>query len=207
MATYTENYNLKMPSGQDAPDVEDFNTNAEIIDTVLKAHSDNTADKYSPDETYAAGRLVINNNALWKAKQDIDVAEAWTPEHWELTTLAAELSAVNSSYGTNENGSYLRLPDGTQICWLNITVTDQAINTEYAGGIYLGLRMWTFPMPFIFTPTVSCGTFMYGTSASWGSISGAPSVSNVTLRGYDVVSREAGQKCIIQAIAIGRWKS
>lgn len=37
MATYTENYNLKMPSGQDAPDVEDFNTNAEIIDTVLKA--------------------------------------------------------------------------------------------------------------------------------------------------------------------------
>lgn len=97
MATYTENYNLKMPSGQDAPDVEDFNTNAEIIDTVLKAHSDNTADEYSPDETYTAGRLVIQNNALWKAKQDINVAEAWTPEHWELTTLAAELSAVNSS--------------------------------------------------------------------------------------------------------------
>lgn len=120
---------------------------------------------------------------------------------------AEAISGLNSSYGTNENGSYLRMPDGTQICWLNISVTDQAINTEYAGGIYLGLRMWTFPMPFIFTPTVSCGTFMYGTSASWGSISGAPSVSNVTLRGYDVVSREAGQKCIIQAIAIGRWKS
>ena len=96
MATYTENYNLKMPSGQDAPDVEDFNTNAEIIDTVLKAHSDNTADEYSPDETYTAGRLVINNNALWKAKQDIDVAEAWTPEHWDPTTLAAELSSLNS---------------------------------------------------------------------------------------------------------------
>ena len=96
MATYTDNYNLKMPSGQDAPDVEDFNTNAEIIDTVLKAHSDNTADEYSPDETYTAGRLVIQNNALWKAKQDISVAEPWTPEHWEPTTLAAELSAVNS---------------------------------------------------------------------------------------------------------------
>lgn len=97
MATYTENYNLKMPSGQDAPDVEDFNANAEIIDTVLKAHSDNTADEYSPDETYTAGRLVIQNNALWKAKQDINVAEAWTPAHWDPTTLAAELSAVNSS--------------------------------------------------------------------------------------------------------------
>ena len=97
MATYTENYNLKMPSGQDAPDVEDFNTNAEIIDTVLKAQSDNTADEYSPDETYTAGRLVIQNNALWKAKQDISVAEPWTPDHWDPTTLAAELSAVNSS--------------------------------------------------------------------------------------------------------------
>ena len=97
MATYTENYNLKMPSGQDAPDVEDFNTNAEIIDTVLKAHSDNTADEYSPNETYTAGRLVIQNNALWKAKQDISVAETWTPDHWDSTTLAAELSAVNSS--------------------------------------------------------------------------------------------------------------
>lgn len=96
MATYTQNYNLKMPSGQDAPDVEDFNTNAEIIDTVLKAHSDNTADEYSPDETYTAGRLVIQNNALWKAKQDISVAETWTPDHWGPTTLAAELSAVNS---------------------------------------------------------------------------------------------------------------
>ena len=96
MATYTENYNLKMPSGQDAPDVEDFNTNAEIIDTVLKAHSDNTADEYSPDETYTAGRLVIQNNALWKAKQDISVAETWTPDHWDPTTLAAELSSLNS---------------------------------------------------------------------------------------------------------------
>lgn len=40
MATYTENYNLKMPSGQDAPDVEDFNANAEIIDQTLKQHED-----------------------------------------------------------------------------------------------------------------------------------------------------------------------
>ena len=29
-----------MPSGQDAPDVEDFNANAEIIDQTLKQHED-----------------------------------------------------------------------------------------------------------------------------------------------------------------------
>lgn len=199
------------------------------------------AEEYDPKSTYKKGALRTHNNALWKAKENIDTPEQWTPEHWDSTTIAKELeenrdaskvtynnessgltaqtvqeaidenaeaiSALNSSYGTNENGSYLRMPDGTQICWLNITVTDQTINTVYANGIYIGSRTWTFPMPFISTPTVSCGAFMYGTSASWGSISGTPSVSNVTLRGYDVVSREAGQKCIIQAIAIGRWKS
>lgn len=69
----------------------------EIVE-IEKVINGNQADSYSPDETYTAGRLVINNNALWKAKQDIDVAEAWTPEHWELTTLAAELSAVNSRF-------------------------------------------------------------------------------------------------------------
>ena len=75
------------------------NTAQGAIDEIVeieKVVNGNQADSYSPDETYKASRLVIHNNALWKAKQDIDVAEAWTPEHWEPTTLAAELSAVNS---------------------------------------------------------------------------------------------------------------
>ena len=134
MATYTENYNLKMPSGQDAPDVEDFNTNAEIIDTVLKAHSDNTADEYSPDETYTAGRLVIQNNALWKAKQDINVAEAWTPDHWDPTTLAAELSAVNSRPGIPSGGTTGQVltkqsnTDG-DATWQNSSISEEQVGT------------------------------------------------------------------------------
>lgn len=75
------------------------NTAQGAIDEIVeieKVVNGNQADSYSPDETYTAGRLVIHNNALWKAKQDIDVAELWTPEHWESTTLAAELSAVSS---------------------------------------------------------------------------------------------------------------
>lgn len=64
----------------------------EIVE-IEKVVNGNQADLYSPDETYTAGRLVINNNALWKAKQDIDVAEPWTPDHWDPTTLAAELKA------------------------------------------------------------------------------------------------------------------
>lgn len=97
MATYTDNYNLKMPSGQDAPDVEDFNGNAEIIDKALGAHANNFADKYDPGSTYTQGKLCIQNDALWKAKQNIDAPEPWTESHWESTTLAAELSSLNSS--------------------------------------------------------------------------------------------------------------
>lgn len=96
MATYTQNYNLKMPSGQDAPDVEDFNGNAEIIDKALDAHANNFADKYDPDSTYTQGKLCIQNDALWKAKQNIDTPEPWTESHWESTTLAAELAAQAS---------------------------------------------------------------------------------------------------------------
>lgn len=139
MATYTENYNLKMPSGQDAPDVEDFNTNAEIIDTVLKAHSDNTADEYSPDETYTAGRLVIKNNALWKAKQDINVAEAWTPEHWEGTTLAAEFSAVNSRFTPKfmltQNRAECSAAIIGDVCALNLIKTP---NISPGGNVIIG---------------------------------------------------------------------
>lgn len=120
---------------------------------------------------------------------------------------AEAISALNSSYGVNENGSYLRLPDGTQICWLNISVTDQAISDPYSDILYTGSRTWTFPMPFISSPVVSCGIFKWGSSASWGSLASRSSISTVTLRGYDITPREAGTTCLIQAIAIGRWKS
>lgn len=55
-----------------------------------------SADKYDPDGTYTKGDLRIQNNALWKSKQNIDVPEPWTESHWESTTLAAEFSSLNS---------------------------------------------------------------------------------------------------------------
>ena len=153
------------------------------------------------------GQLVGGNTSLEFYKQLETINNKLDSINSELTSQAESISSLNSSYGTNENGFYLRLPDGTQICWLNIVVTDQAINTVYAGGIYIGGRTWTFPKPFISAPVASCGAFKHGTGASWGSLAGAPSESGVTLRGYDVVSRDAGPNCIIQAMAIGRWKS
>ena len=163
------------------------------------------SDEFDSGTSYTTGDYCIYENVLYKFTSDKS-AGAWDSGKVASTNIDTELSSLNSSYGENENGSYLRLPDGTQICWLNTVVTDQAINTLYTNGVYQGLRNWTFPIPFIDSPSVSCGCFRHGTGASWG----AANVSTPTeagLRAYDFVSREAGSACIIQAVAIGRWKS
>lgn len=58
------------------------------------------ADPYNPGKTYVAGEYCTQDGGFYKAKQNIDDPEAWTPAHWDQTTVAAELSALNSSLST-----------------------------------------------------------------------------------------------------------
>ena len=162
-------------------------------------------DAFSTTKAYSTGYYCIYNDVLYKFTADKD-AGPWDASKVTSTLVATELSSLFSSYGENENGSYLRLPDGTQLCWLNTIVTDQAINTLYTSGVYQGIRNWTFPIPFIDSPSVSCGCFRHGTGASWGAVN-ASTPTEAGLRAYDFVLREAGSTCLIQAVAIGRWKS
>ena len=105
---------------------------------------------------------------------------------------------------TNSNGTAVKLPDGTMICTLDTTVTDQAINRSY-GSLYWGSRTWNFPVAFIEKPAVSCGMFKWGTGMSWGNVSGI-ATTYATLAGIDISSRETGTSTEIHAMAIGRWK-
>lgn len=105
---------------------------------------------------------------------------------------------------TNANGTAIKFADGTMICTLNITVTDQAINRSYES-LYWGSRTWSFPVVFIEKPAVSCGMFKWGAGISWGNVS-AVTETSATLVGMDNVSREAGTSVNISATAIGRWK-
>lgn len=105
---------------------------------------------------------------------------------------------------TNTNGTAIKFSDGTMICILNETVTDQAIDNAY-GSIYQAQRVWTFPEMFIETPCVTCGMFKWGTSASWGSVNSITN-QNASLIGYDYYQRATGTNVRISAIAIGRWK-
>lgn len=49
-------------------------------------YNKNISDEYQ-SRPYTVGETCIHNNALYKAKQDIDAAEDWTPEHWTETTV------------------------------------------------------------------------------------------------------------------------
>jgi len=113
-------------------------------------------------------------------------------------------SSIGAIPGIESGSDWVRFPDGTQICWLNINVNDQAINSAY-GSLYQGTRTWTYPKEFIATPSVTCSFFKWGTSASWGTVSTASTTSS-TLRGIDVSSRATGTNTLIAAIAVGRWE-
>ena len=88
-----------------------------------------SADEYDPNATYSSGDLRIHDNILHKAKQDISVAETWTPDHWELTTLAAELSAVNSSIVVNE---FLKTQDILESVQSYVTFNEEMIPDGYS---------------------------------------------------------------------------
>lgn len=105
---------------------------------------------------------------------------------------------------TNENGTAIKYPNGWMICTLQTTVTDQAIENAY-GSLYQSIRVWTFPVPFVKRPAVSCSEAQWGTGCSWGSVRGA-NATTATLRIMDAFQRQAGTNVSISAIAIGRWK-
>lgn len=106
--------------------------------------------------------------------------------------------------GENENGSYIKFGDGTMICWVKMIVTDQTIDNPY-GSLFQATRRWCYPKPFVYKPVVNCSQFLWGTSASWGSVNNAEPTYAV-LRGIDPISRPSGTQVRISAIAIGKWK-
>lgn len=146
----------------------------------------------------------------FRLKTDITTWAAWR-KVYDTGNLLGTVSQVGGvptgaviETGSNPNGAYVKLADGTMICTLSITVTDQSISDAY-GPVFQGSRSWVFPMAFIAAPVVTCGTFKWGSAASWGGTSGAASTSGVSLRGWDYFTRASGTSTYISAIAVGRW--
>ena len=121
MATYTENYNLKMPSGQDAPDVEDFNANAEIIDQTLKQHEDGISSLNSSKQNTVIRAIGGDLNDF------LSLAFGYTSS-----------SVTNKPPGVN-NGYVEVLPEkGGDVCLQRYTVYNSIIQYErwYTSGAW-----------------------------------------------------------------------
>lgn len=106
--------------------------------------------------------------------------------------------------GSNDNGSWIKFSDGTMICYISKKTTLENTLSVY-GSLFQTVQEWTFPIPFVNIPTVTCGKFLIGTGASWGTVlSEDKTLAN--LRVIDIAKRTAGENAFISATAIGKWK-
>ncbi len=72
-------------------------------DTLLNSGTtagNNLAEVYDATATYAAGSYCVNENVLYKAAVDITAPEEWNAEHWQKTTVMAEIAELKASLGT-----------------------------------------------------------------------------------------------------------
>ena len=55
------------------------------------------APKYSNASTYTAGSLVTQDNNLYRCNTDINVAEDWTPNHWDMIPMSTVTGGLNAT--------------------------------------------------------------------------------------------------------------
>ncbi|UNM17261.1 phage tail protein [Pseudomonas sp. ArH3a] len=106
--------------------------------------------------------------------------------------------------GSNANGDYVRLADGTQICWKRIT-TDASSNA--IGAIYGSGAFGAGPFPASFTEIpkiVHSGYIASGTvNAMWSSCYSTP--SQTSWGNYRMLSAGSYGAGYIDVVAVGRW--
>lgn len=103
--------------------------------------------------------------------------------------------------GTNANGEYLRLADGTQICTLR-TSASLAIGTAFLGGFRSAAQTWTYPVPFAAAPVLTV------TPENLTAAAGIGADTPGTASAQWAVTAVASQGAATRAVALtatGRW--
>lgn len=67
----------------------------------LDTNISKSTDEYSSTRTYSIGELVIYNNKLYKANQDITTAEAFNSSHWTEATLLSDVNEIKAVVNNN----------------------------------------------------------------------------------------------------------
>lgn len=110
--------------------------------------------------------------------------------------------------GANANGEYLRLADGTQICWRKITLTTQDLNTAF-GSLYRSANLLsgnqTYVASFISPPSCAVSVNTEGLTAMQA-VGGAGDTNNTPSTVYAVTtSPVTGLTIHVNYVAVGRW--
>lgn len=90
--------------------------------------SHNIAVEYSEEATYHTGDICISGGNLYKAKQDIDVAEAFTAGHWEEITIGQELMSLETSKADASDVATLKEKVGSNALTTTATDLSGAVN-------------------------------------------------------------------------------
>ena len=159
-----------------------------------------------------AWRAGVADVQHWERKKTGGVWQAWTQFFHRgnivgpVSQTAGAPSGAIAERGTNANGDYLRLADGTQWCWHLINDT-AASWTTVTGAVFRRSAnlSWTYPAAFVSPPLVT-GTVHHGADIITGcSLRTAPSSSNVSLLPWATSSLASGSAKTVYAFAIGRW--
>lgn len=116
-----------------------------------------------------------------------------------VTNLNSLLTLLGFESGSNTNGRYCKLPDGTMIQYSKVSVTAAATAT--------GSTVWTFPQEFINTDYVVTATAAVGTQVNTRSRVLASGYNTTDITVYWRNESNASYTMNVACIAIGQWKT
>lgn len=106
MATYTDNYQLTLPTYAEVADIATINNNMTKIDEIMHDSQISIATAYDASTTsenpYNTGDIVMYEKIAYKCKYD-GVYGTWDASKWEQTTLADNLGGGDASEISYDN--------------------------------------------------------------------------------------------------------
>lgn len=126
-------------------------------------------------------------------RTDVDTVAIYDGANWVLDRQIER--------GSNANGSYVRLADGTQNCWHTGLTINSTISIAYMGGFRSSSLPWTLPALFV-------GDFTFDARATYNSgfsVVSSAYVAPIIYFEVTSVTTQAAADRTLQPFAIGRW--
>ncbi len=167
-----------------------LNTGGGVLQTATRHVATGT-----PSAAEVFTRLRSDTDGLWSG---------WAQTYSSRTILGsvAQLGGVPTGAvfesGTNANGRYLRLANGTQICWQDAGPSLACATA--AGAIYTSsAATWTFPVAFV------AGVVVQATTEAAGRWATARETATTTAEVQHFAGVSSATSVVTRLIAVGRW--